>query len=617
MSWLYSIIISGILISTGNESIAPIYVNEVGGDTHSTITASQDDVTDRFEANYPLAANGRISVSNVNGSISVEGWDRNEVKLEVIKKADSAETLSEVEVKITDRPDFLKIETDYKNLRYSGQNRRRKLEVNYKLTVPKNAILNSIETVNGTVAIKGVHGEAKASAVNGNVDVANIRSDADLSTVNGEVIADFDNVETGGRISLNTVNGSVKVTFPSDLNATLKAESLNGNISNDFGLPVKRGEYVGRNMHGRIGNGATQIKLNSVNGALTILRKKDGKSAAPAVDLLGDDVGQESGKIREQRRALADARRQTSNEIRKAEREFAIALKTAQAELRTAKPGIEKAQAEMNKLQANNDRLMNEQLRALASLNNIAWRNPAPMVQRKSSSFDVKGTPKIIVEAVDCDVIFRGTDASTVRYVLSEFGAAKGDESAGLTEDRNGNEIKLKVDGAGTPIIAGFRSGGSHTRLEIFVPRRSDIVVRADGAVRVSNISGSIDIKGEDHSIDVRDSKGKLKIAASDGQVRVIGFNGELESNVTDGDVFLEGTFDAITSKAIDGTVTITVPEGLSAMVTSSGDIEAVNTSGKQETSRKLVFGEGLSKYNFDFSDGRLIVRSARSINVE
>src|SRR5205823_8486246 len=95
-------------------------------------------------------------------------------------------------------------------------------------------------------------------------------------------------------INLSTVNGKVNLVIPSDSSATVKADSLNGNISNDFGLPVRKGRYVGRDLYGRIGNGDVNIHLSSVNGALAIGHKNDGKSLSPAVDLLpqkkdGDD----------------------------------------------------------------------------------------------------------------------------------------------------------------------------------------------------------------------------------------------------------------------------------------------------------------------------------------
>ena len=44
-------------------------------------------VTNRqtFEHSYPLAPGGSFLLENVNGSVQVEGWDRDEVEVEAVK----------------------------------------------------------------------------------------------------------------------------------------------------------------------------------------------------------------------------------------------------------------------------------------------------------------------------------------------------------------------------------------------------------------------------------------------------------------------------------------------------------------------------------------------------
>ena len=152
------------------------------------------------------------------------------------------------------------------------------MEVQFHLTVPRTAVLSGIETVNGSVTVSNFTNQTNVSAVNGQVTATNLRGAANLSTVNGTVVADFDRLEPGSKISLETVNGKVNLTIPSDSSATVKAESVNGNITNDFGLPVRKGKYVGRDLYGKLGSGDTNVKLESVNGELAILKKKDGKT---------------------------------------------------------------------------------------------------------------------------------------------------------------------------------------------------------------------------------------------------------------------------------------------------------------------------------------------------
>src|SRR5690349_3832863 len=104
MSWLYSIVFAGLLFSGGDGSVT---VNKIDLSQQDPASVSvTKDETETFEQSYPLNANGRVSVSNINGSIIVEAWDRNEVKLTATKIADSRETLNDVQIDVNARPDY-------------------------------------------------------------------------------------------------------------------------------------------------------------------------------------------------------------------------------------------------------------------------------------------------------------------------------------------------------------------------------------------------------------------------------------------------------------------------------------------------------------------------------
>src|SRR6266404_1056649 len=253
MSWLFTMIFAGLMVSSDGVGSSPAVDNNDQRKDIPPVVQTQDE-TERFEQTYPISANGRVSISNVNGSITAEAWDRSEVKLSYVKTADTKERLADVEVRIDARPDSFKVETDYgswKDRNNGDRNRNSgRLQVEYRLMIPRGAVLNEIETVNGSVTVSNFVNITRISAVNGHVNASNLRGAATLSTVNGEVVADFDRLETGTKINLSTVNGKVNLVIPSDSSATVKADSLNGNISNDFGLPVRKGRYVGRDLYG-------------------------------------------------------------------------------------------------------------------------------------------------------------------------------------------------------------------------------------------------------------------------------------------------------------------------------------------------------------------------------
>ncbi len=112
MSWLISILLAGAMFAPNADVPARLnYENAPGNIKQSGAT----DETERFEQTYPLDSSGRVSVSNVNGSITIDTWDNPQVRLEYVKIADSRERLSEAEVRIEARADSIRIETECEN----------------------------------------------------------------------------------------------------------------------------------------------------------------------------------------------------------------------------------------------------------------------------------------------------------------------------------------------------------------------------------------------------------------------------------------------------------------------------------------------------------------------
>lgn len=633
MSWLYSIVFAGLLLaSDGNQT--PTNVNH----TTEPVLLSQvaRDETEKFEQTYPLSRNGNVSVSNVNGSIVVEAWDRDEVRLEATKIADSRESLADVEIKVNATADSFSVETDYKSWKWGdkrNENRNRKLEVEFRLSVPRTAVLNEIETVNGSVSVSNFTNVTKISAVNGNVTASNLRGAANLSTVNGEVNADFDRVEASSKISLSTVNGKVNLVLPSDVSATVKADSLNGTITNDFGLPVRKGQYVGRDMYGRIGGGESQIKLNSVNGNLSVNRKNDGRSPSPATNLLpnkkadddwdDDSVRNDAVKSaqidREVAKAVRESRRATSESMKEAHKVIEAVVPTLEELKMDELKKLERIKIDIDeqKIKTNLKESLREAQNSMERLSQAVWFQGSPTVEKKRNTFPVKGTPKVNIEAKGCAVTVRGWDKSDVQYVVTEVAGRRG-QPAAITETHDSSSVTLKVVNNTSISVSpsfGYQFSPDRVRIEVFVPRKANLKIATDGEIRLDGVSGNIELKGADESINVRDVDGSLSLSADEALVRVIGFKGDMNSQTACGDVFLEGDFTKLSAKATDGTVTLTVPTDANATFTSNTVVESEGLEVVRENDRTWRLGKGGTKYNFDFNEGKLVVRSADAVN--
>jgi DUF4097 and DUF4098 domain-containing protein YvlB len=297
---------------------------------------------------FPLSADGRISLENISGAVKIAAWDRNEVKLDAVKRAYTRERLDEVKIGIVSDANSLDISTEYpeRNYRFNDDKDRRNshASVDYTLTVPRGARIDGIELVSGSLDIEGLTGDVKASLVSGSVTARGLSGEAKLSTVSGRLDATFNRLDAAKPISLGSVSGQLIVTLPSDANAQLRANTVSGQITNDFGLPVRRGEYVGRDLAGTLGSGGPRIKLSNVSGQIAIKHAADGRPLSPATNQLpengrndddedSDEDDDEDGDVaggvnRNVRRSVRDAAR----ESRRAQVEAQRAARAAQLE---------------------------------------------------------------------------------------------------------------------------------------------------------------------------------------------------------------------------------------------------------------------------------------------
>ena len=231
-------------------------------------------VTATVTETRPLAVTGEVVVENVNGPITVETWDKPEVRLEAVKSAGSQADLDALDLRIDSSERRFAVKTVYLDKDGSWLKKFTNTgEVRYTLTVPHTATLRQLETVNGAITVANAHGRVTAKTVNGRVEARGLRHEVELSAVNGSVLAEFDAVADKQDIVLNGVNGLVELRLPAGAGAQLEASTVNGAIENDFGLAATTRGWVGRTLEGTIGDGAARIRLKTVNGAIAIRKR--------------------------------------------------------------------------------------------------------------------------------------------------------------------------------------------------------------------------------------------------------------------------------------------------------------------------------------------------------
>ncbi len=238
----------------------------------ATAAWAGDSYKESFNQTYPLDAKGSVSLENVNGDVTVAVWDRSEVRVEAVKECESRDDLDKLKIDVTASASTIHIETRYPETRgwFGGHDR---CGVDYTVTVPKLAALDKVELVNGDLSVAGAGGDIRAETVNGTVSVSDASGDINLETVNGVAEVSCASVDASQRIEIDSVNGAIELRLPAQVSARVQAETVNGRISNDFGLPVNKHQFVGSDLSGSIGAGSAEISLETVNGAIRILKK--------------------------------------------------------------------------------------------------------------------------------------------------------------------------------------------------------------------------------------------------------------------------------------------------------------------------------------------------------
>ena len=234
-----------------------------------------------FDQTYSVSERVQVSLENVNGDVRIEVWDQAEVRVQAEKFASSQERLDELEIEVNASQDSVRIGTHYPDHRsffgwfsFGSSDHYR---VEYTLTVPRGAELDSIELVNGDLVVIGVQGGMEAELVNGDIIAKEIGGDLRLSTINGSIRPEFENMENVERIELESVNGEIKLILPSGASASVRVETLNGKLRNDFGLEIREHKYVGADMRGKIGAGDVDVIIETVNGGIEIRQSERAK----------------------------------------------------------------------------------------------------------------------------------------------------------------------------------------------------------------------------------------------------------------------------------------------------------------------------------------------------
>jgi len=224
--------------------------------------------TDTWSRSFPISADGRLEVVNVNGQIEVIAGSSGQVEIraERIARANTDEAAKELLGKLEIKTEADAARVRVETVRIPGTGLGHRPEVRYFIKVPPTVSVR-LENKNGQIVVAGIQGDVKAETTNGGVRGRDLSGAVEAGSTNGGVTLEVDALAKGG-IRAETTNGGVELTLPENAAADIEATCVNGSVV-VRGLTVD-GESSRKRVSGRVNGGGPRVTLETTNGGVRI-----------------------------------------------------------------------------------------------------------------------------------------------------------------------------------------------------------------------------------------------------------------------------------------------------------------------------------------------------------
>jgi DUF4097 and DUF4098 domain-containing protein YvlB len=242
-------------------------------------SASAASLTQTIDKTFDVRPGATVSLSNVNGRVTIKSWDQPRVHVVAVKEVEAdrdevKRVLDDLRVELQPKDGGLVITTHHpkETEGFSGffswlTGDRVSAEVTYDITVPRTMNVEAAN-VNGGIVVSDVTGKHELETVNGKIEVSRCAGSLDASTTNGSIHAELTKVTKGQPLHFETTNGRIEVQVPKDLAVDVDAGTTNGSISSD--LPVSTNRFEKNSLRGTINGGGTPLKMRTTNGGIAI-----------------------------------------------------------------------------------------------------------------------------------------------------------------------------------------------------------------------------------------------------------------------------------------------------------------------------------------------------------
>ena len=225
----------------------------------TSVVQAQQRLSKRFVA----GKNVRIELRNISGTIEVESWNKDEIKLSATIESPNAHVVP----KQIDQNLVVDVMNDNRGRGDVG-------DVNFKLQVPVNCSVD-LETRRGNISVANLRGGTVRAHVSseGDIELSNITASSVVAqNTIGNIFFDGE-FSSGGTYEFKSTKGDITIRIPGNSAFRLVAASPTRRIAlGDFwnnGFKTQDG----RRYTGDVGDGRSSVSVTNFSGQITFLRK--------------------------------------------------------------------------------------------------------------------------------------------------------------------------------------------------------------------------------------------------------------------------------------------------------------------------------------------------------
>jgi DUF4097 and DUF4098 domain-containing protein YvlB len=225
----------------------------------SLVVQAQQHISKR----YPASKNVRVELRNISGTIEVESWNKDEIRLSATIESPNAHVVP----KQIDQNLVIDVMSDNRGRGDVG-------DVNFKLQVPINSSVD-LETRRGNISVANIRGGTVRAYVSseGDIELSNITaSQVVAQNTIGNIFFDGE-FSSGGTYEFKSTKGDITIRIPGNSAFRLVAASPARKIAlGDFwnnGFKTQDG----RKYTGDVGDGRSSVSVTNFSGQITFMRK--------------------------------------------------------------------------------------------------------------------------------------------------------------------------------------------------------------------------------------------------------------------------------------------------------------------------------------------------------